>query len=706
MVKATTASAVLLLLFTQPSFAQDPIPQETPPPLTSKAAVGDQSMKIVYGSATWNADSTKLDSAFLFMKDKRTGKTVKIRLEETEPDSSIFSGSFAVNLGSGGGAVDPEIYVPPKNLRDDAAGTKKFSEMMAKGEIKGKPVVLRPNEGGGRLVDVYDTPDQVAKAQVAYTLQDSAKEEKADLNKPAVKPQDLETAENAKRLAWERQMAIITAKRESDRVRQEQIERQKTLELEKQAKALSTKQKQINKAAALKLATEALTHFTNGEFTDSAAKYQNAIELDPEEKSYLLSYGIALYRADKLPEAIVALKVAPATAANAAERSYYMGLVYYRLMELDSALAMMREVSNDQTSSLIASATFYEGVILFIKERYDESKAPFEKVIDISEDPGLDEQAENYLDKLAALIRQQEAMKKKWFINGLTGLIYDSNVLLASDTETAQGTATQEGDIRVLASGDVERRFVYTKEKEFGVKAFAYYLRSSKDEVSTADPLIANLSTPFVYKGMALGKGYKFAIKPLYEVVMMDINDDGTRENILNSAAIQADNTFVMKADWFAAYTVELRSDDSLLESSTGDENGDAIKVSLKTTQTFLLDTSAKRIFMANGGYVMNQAQGDNKFYNRYEIGATFIQPTDWGASLNLGLSYYFLDYKKHDDSRKDHNMTFSTGVTKPIKDWVSWNVTGSYISNKSSVTASDYSKYTIMATAVFNYAK
>lgn len=700
-------AAFSLLLFSSQIWAQNETPPTPPLAKTEvKAAVGEQSFKITYGSTSWNLDSSQPDSAYLFLRDRKTGKIVKIQLEETEPDSSIFSGSFAVSWGQGA-TVDPEVYIPPKDLRNNEMALKKFNTLLSQNAIKSQPMVIQAGEKGLRTIDVYDTADQAARAKQAADAAEKAKQaaEKTELVKPALKPQDLEVAKNAAQQALLKKLADEAAKRETDRIRLEQIERQRNLELERQAQALSEQQRMERKARAQTLADEAMAEYTQGNFASAESKFKQATELDPENKSYYFRYGVTLYRNEKFNEALVVMKLSPENPETSLERKYYMGLIHMRLKELDPALAYMKEVGAQKKSPLAPSGAFYEGVILFAKEDFEAAKEPFERVIDISNDPRLDEQAERYLDQLVSLIAQKKAMSKRYFINGMVGATYDSNVLLAPDTETAQGSATKEGDFRALLAGDFEYRPIFTKMHEWGAKAQLYYLRSSKDDVSRADPFQFNLGVPYTYKGNALGKGYKFALKPSAEIVFMDVNQDGTREGILQSYIIGADNTFVMKPDYLATYSAEIRYDDSLTPDSVGDANSDALKYTLKTAHTFLLDKAAKEALVASAGLVMNAAKGKDKYYQRYELGATYVRPTSWQSTWSVGLSYYWLDFSKGADHRSDKNLTLSSGVIKPIKEWVSWTLNGSYSSNASNVEANHYSKFTVTAAAIFNYS-
>jgi tetratricopeptide (TPR) repeat protein len=705
-IMATRIRVVFFCLISINSYAaeKDQGKPTAPPEIVTKAAVGDQSMRLVYGSSTWNQDSTQLDSAFLFLRDRKSGKLIKIVLEETEPDSSVFSGSFAISLGKGA-AVDPEVFIPPRTLRDNAEAAAKFNQLLSSGQVKGKPLVIH-HDDGVRVIDVFDTPDQAKRAEKAYA--EKAKDEKAqkktELLKPAVKPQDLDTAKIAQERALLNKLAQEAAQREAERVRLEQIELQKAMELERQARALTEKQRVERRRQAAELGAEGMAHYVNGEFPQAEEKFKKSVELDPENKSYYLNYGIALYRNEKLNDAMVILKLAPDAPTIIYEKKFYIALIHIRFKEWEPALALMRQVSAQRSSQLAPSAAFYEGIILFTQEEYEKAKEPFERTIDISNDPKMDDQAEAYLESLIGLIKQQQALKKKWFFNGMVGLTYDSNVLLTPDSDTA-GTATEEADIRLALAGDGEYRFKNTKLKEFGAKASAYYLRSSKEEVSEADPFLINLSTPYTHKGYAFGKGYKFALKPAYELVYMDLDEDGTRESILQSFVIGADNTFVMRNDWFSAYNFEFRQDDAMYPSSAGDDNADALKISLKTTQTFMLDKTNKRALIGNAGYLQNSAKGKEKYYDRIDIGVSYMQPTSWGASWVSSLNYYISHYAQSSDGRKDKNLTLSTGVTKPYNEWMSWMVMGSYVNNASTEDANHYSKYSIMGAAVFNYS-
>jgi hypothetical protein len=74
-----------------------------------------------------------------------------------------------------------------------------------------------------------------------------------------------------------------------------------------------------------------------------------------------------------------------------------------------------------------------------------------------------------------------------------------------------------------------------------------------------------------------------------------------------------------------------------------------------------------------------------------------------WNASWNLGVNFYQVKYPDSTLGRSDFNTTISAGLNKPIKEWVTWGITGYYTKNDSTDSETyEYSKYVIMTTATF----
>ncbi|NJL26054.1 MAG: hypothetical protein HC902_13395 [Calothrix sp. SM1_5_4] len=228
----------------------------------------NQLMSISYGSPSWNKDSGKIDSAYLVMRDRNSGKIVQIQLEETEPDSSRFNGQFSVNLG---GAISPEVYIPPAELRQSEKDYRKLYEMIQSNKLPRKPLILKKTEKGQSVLDVYDTREQAEAALKAYQEEQALAQElkKKNLIKPIPSQSALAAAAQAERKAQLDKLALEAAKREADRVRLEQIEKQKAEERERQARLASEQERAERQAKAKQLSAEALAFYDQGDFVSA-----------------------------------------------------------------------------------------------------------------------------------------------------------------------------------------------------------------------------------------------------------------------------------------------------------------------------------------------------------------------------------------------------------------------------------------------------
>jgi len=92
----------------------------------------------------WNKSSLKIDSASLLMRENRTGRIVQIYLEETAPDSSVFSGLYSISWNN----IDRttvDFYIPPQELLGNNDGMKKVIAMINARELRRHPFVLHRN---------------------------------------------------------------------------------------------------------------------------------------------------------------------------------------------------------------------------------------------------------------------------------------------------------------------------------------------------------------------------------------------------------------------------------------------------------------------------------------------------------------------------------------------------------------------------------
>lgn len=262
---------------------QKPAIQKVPPHRSRREP--NRNISITYVSSAWNRSSTKVDSAFLFVKDRESGKLVKIVLEEAEPDSSTFSGSFSIDWGNLE-ASRPEVFIPPIHLRNNEEDIKKFNVQVSEGKIPRKPVVVRKTKEGRQILDVYDTKDQAERAYKSYLSQLALERKLDQQNQTALKPiaseQNLQVAKMAEQERALLQLAKEAASREMDRIRIEQLERQRMDELRKKQDLLAESERKKRRAEAEKLAIQALAAYNLSDFATAEDLFRKSSDLEPD----------------------------------------------------------------------------------------------------------------------------------------------------------------------------------------------------------------------------------------------------------------------------------------------------------------------------------------------------------------------------------------------------------------------------------------
>lgn len=654
-----------------------------------------QRLRIVYGSPSWNLNSLAIDSAFLFLRNKQTGQVIKVVLEETAPDSSRFVGDFSLQLQQAKDLSLYEAYIPPQDVRGSEEAVKKFNQLLSQQKVEKKPMAIRDLRGRNTL-ELFDTTDQAERAEKAYTQERLAANTKPNDKQKLM--EDLEKGEQQRKVEKE------NAQREADRIRAEQIERQKIIGRKQQLEKLTEAQKNLQLEQAKKLAEMGMADYQSGRFSTAEEKFKKSVELDPNNTSFYYQYAVALYKNNKADQALVIFQIAKVDPGLENEKKYYMALCHYKLKEISSAEPLFDQVGKSEDKILAPSATFYRGSIFFEQEKFPEAKTSFEHVIDISEDPQLDRRAEEMIEQIIQAQQFKELQAKRWSVSASVGTMYDSNVLLAPDNQTSQGTTLQQGDTRYLLAGSVENRAIVKKDYEWVPKFSTYYLYSSKTAVSSADPFLLTLYFPLNIKSIFLNKSSQWQVGPGYEILYMDADSSGTRENILNSTYANGKQSLVVRNDWISSHELEVRQDKSLLTDSVGVNDYSAMKYSAKITEIIFLNPARSEMIMPTMSYAANIAKGDNRYYRRFDIGTSYVQPSKYLGSWISSLGFYQLHYSRAVPTRTDTNFSFSTGFSKP---WLNlnWGLTATYSTNTSDSSSNQYSKYSVLGTVSWNNA-
>ena len=185
------------------------------------------SIRLNYGLKDWNTSPTKIDSASMIMREGSSGRVVQIYLEETAPDSSVFSGLYSINWQN----LDKmavEFYVPPQNLLSTNDGMKKVLAMINSRELRRHPFILHRTASGQQTVEIFDTREQAVNAMKAFRAEQQLI---AQGNRKYPSDSDVDTSASAADLRAKEAAAHAA----SDRVRLEQVEAQRLQQMNDEA---------------------------------------------------------------------------------------------------------------------------------------------------------------------------------------------------------------------------------------------------------------------------------------------------------------------------------------------------------------------------------------------------------------------------------------------------------------------------------------
>ena len=660
-------------------------------------------IRINYGHPGWNKSSAEIDTAIVIMREGVTGRIVQVQLNETAPDSSLFTGRYSINWQNME-QLETEFYIPSQSQLADKDGLMKVTQKISAHELKRNPFILHRLATGEKAIEIFDTREQAQEAMKAYRAEQLVMLQ----NQKATKfpsDQDLDTEHEATHQR-EREEAAHAA---SDRMRLEQLEAKRLSDMITQQAALSAAEQARKRNEATQLAKEGLAAFRAEDFKSARAKFDQAIGLDPDNRMFYFQYGVSLYKTEDYNRSVVLLKLANGKDVNPVERNYFLALNYLKLKEIDSAIKSFDDVIRSKDPVMAPSARFYKGVIYFDREEFDLAQLEFQGVLDTSKDPLLDERAEAYIEQILRAKQMSEVKKQKWVLSAAVGEMYDSNILLTSNSQRDSGTALKAAGWRTLLSGSARYRPVYDEDHEFAAQLDAVTLYSLAESFAqssvlrNADPTVATLTLPYTHKGLLLEKGHKLEITPGYETTFMSIENNQTKA-IISSYLLNTSNLLIMNEDWFSNLTADFRFDISNLSSSVGDDDSSAFRVRLATSNLIYLNDKKDRIFIPEGGLTLNQARGKNAVYNRIDFGLGYLMPWKWETTTNFKLGYFYLDYPQKAPERTDYSYTATAGISRKISDVWTAGLLGSYNVNVSNETANTYNKFTVLATVSASY--
>jgi hypothetical protein len=653
-------------------------------------------LSLWYRSVSWNKSTTERDSSSLLIRDRNSGRLVHVQLQETDVNSNEFKGTYVLSFNSD--QFLAEVYILPRSAVDKKDT---WSHLISENRIARKPVFYK-KEKNTQTLEIYDT---LAQAQAAAA--DWKKIRLAGINPRGLSPN---ITPDPSILEAQRQAAFEAEKKKlEDLARLQELERKKLAEeealriekLRQQQSQLAQAQKDRRRQKAQSLSVQGMKAYSAENYIEAERLFGQSVDLDPSQTEFYFQYGISLYRNENFNRSLVVLKAVPDQSEHRVERDYFIALNLLKLRELKSAQQNFLKVKDQKHPQLSPASAFFAGVIDFELENFAAAKANFEFVLDESQDPALDQQSESYLEQIANILNFQSEQKKKFIFSGQLGLSYDSNILQVASTSSANDTQTGLAGFRWNYGASLEWRPLFKVDKEF-TPSFAVSDMYSTDqsfqgvaEFQNVDPQVWSLTLPYKWKGLFQGLPTLLGFSLLSESIFMNSDGTGEREQIVSTLGLKTDFTQISSESRIQVYSLELRSDNSKIESGADDDLS-SNRLTLATVQTYFKNPKKTEALIVDGSVSLNQAEGKNATYTRVELGLGYTLP--WKLDLNLlgRLGLYRADYSESTAGRADTNLNLSLNASRPLTEKISLTLGASFIQNSSSIEDSSYNKYLI----------
>lgn len=682
----------------------------------TKAAENDQrtsiesnrALIIEYSQKQWNQNPKSIESAFIILKDSTTQKMLTVQLSETAPDSGVFKGQFTVSLSQGKPLL-PEVFVPPMAVLKSPKATEESSKLIAAGKLKRAAHVLfrsliRPEQ---QIMSVHDSKESALEAYNKYITERDAFEAKQAAKKSEVTSsptsqlnsrldsdaqQKMIDAQKLSALEAEKiRLAALAQDQELKRKREIEAEEEKSRLLKEQQAAMSAAKQQQQKDLAKKVAERALQLYLKDDFAKAEPLFKKSLELDPNNNLYYYQYAITLFRLEKFESSLVMLEMSNHPDVNKFERDYFKALCHVRLNNKKSAIENFDKVIVGNDPVLAPASEFYKGVLFFNYEEYVPARKSFERVLDTSKDPALDNQSEEYIEKIANIQQFNAQKKKKVFINFLMGGNYDSNVLQTDPTGVFGGNPLGYAAVRSLVSLGADVRALYTPKHEVTIKASVLDMRSDNASVQSADPTIVSAAIPYKYRGELFGKGFQLATTASYDSISLN------SVAAIQTTSLKFETTHIMSESYLQGFLLQFQSDASTIEGATGDGDPTSSRIQFNYTSSHFLNKAKNKAWIYDAGLISNNALGKNLRNQRLSLGATHLRPWYLQTNLSLRGALFGLQFADRDDKRLDINAGITATLTRPINSWMSGLFTTTVMLNDSNVDINSFQKYSMI---------
>ncbi|UXR66224.1 serine/threonine protein phosphatase [Bdellovibrio bacteriovorus] len=622
-------------------------------------------------------NSVQGESRPLRVRDSESGKVAQVMLHRRGGPGSPWSGFFIIQFFIGDNR--------PRILEFSDPGQAPFYAYAIPGQTVQRIVLFKSADDLAKFVAVQEKK-QKAKPVVAAP---AAKV----LSPQAVRRLERQEREE-KRQQEKTQLALET----------EQAAQRAQL-LEQQA-ALSLAEKNRKKSAATNLVKEADKLYSKQDYAGAERKYATAVDMDPEEDSYYYRYGVTLYKVENYNKSLATLSMADVPADLSLEKDYYIALNHLKLRDYDKARKEFVEIRAENDATLSPMASFFAGNIEMQQQKFPEARSSMEYVLDNSKDPQLDRSAEDLLNQIDKMQAFYESKKEKYRFTGFIGAVYDGNVLNVAENNVTTDVKAYRLNYGASALAIWNR----TPTSDFGTQIGVsdYYSMNTSFQgdavLQTADPLQLDLSLPFHKEFEFSKRSLNWELVPTYRSIYMSPTG-GTRSEVIRSLGVNTTLAAPVQSDMLMAVRVEASKEDTLLDSSVGDDDQSALRYGLTLLPTWILDLKGEKSLTLDAGYLINQAEGRNYRYKRSSVGLTYAFAAWWKSNASLRAEYSSQNYDEAVTTRIDSNPIVTAAFNKDLKRNVNWLMSVQYNVGDSDEDSYDYNKFVVTSLFTFTHS-
>lgn len=623
----------------------------------------------------------EVEERLIRVKEVESGKVTQLTLEKDPSTPQVWTGYFIIQFFAGDNST--------KTLDFQTGSGESFFAYIAQEKTVQK-------------VTLFKTPEELALFEVGIA-EEKAKQAEKQLAKQiqVAKPKAAAAPVNKEKI--EQLVRQQSQMQETTQLSLEEAQAKKRMALLEQQQKMSQEQKKKKKAEAAALAASADGFYAKGKYKDAEKLYSQATELDPEEEAYLYRYGVSLYKVGNYNKSLATLSSADVESDQALEKDYYVALNHLKLKDYDKALKKLVEIREENSPTLSPMASFFAGNIELQQQKFPAARKSMEYVIDNSKDPKLDRSAEEMLEQIDRLESYYESKKEKYRFTAFAGLQYDTNVLNVAENNVS----TDVKAWRLNYGGTAQAILYRSMTSDVGLKLSYtdYYSVSSSFQndatLQAADALDLGVTIPYHQEIKVGKKQMNLEVIPGYKNIYL-ATSGGSRSVAVTTTELATTVSAPIQSDLLMSGRLDLGSDVSHLESSTGDDDLSGSKVGITVTPIYILDVKGEKTLSWDLSYLLNNANGKNYKYNKIGLAATYSYPTFYKGTGSLRADYAIQDYAEATTARKDTNIALTVGYNKDLTKKWNMNLSLQATSANSDVETYKYNKF--LVSSLFTY--